>query len=424
MSNLKKDFLSQVNDQIRASEVKEKISRELNYHLESEKQRLVQRGMNDVEAEERAIKQMGSPVQLGQHFNKIHRPKLDWWLIGLLLITFGFSFLPLLFWNIGSAHFPKMKIIYTLICFGIIIGLMLFDFRKLLRWKWLFYGTGICVLLLPLLVPSAYVNGVPVFMLGPMDIESTKALPFLYLGFSAFLISKKARIWKIGMLLVFPLFLLMITPDLTSIFILSLMVFVMLWYSTLDKKKLLKLFIGGMGVFLTGGFLIWNNIDVYQKERISGFLNPQKYPKTSGYMYLRVREFLNEAGWFGQAGKKDFIPSGHTDFVFVSLTYNFGWILAISLVVVLFLLMTRMILVSMKVKDEFGKMLIVGGVALFSIQFLYNIGMTLGILPFIGISLPFISYGLTPTLINSIGVGIVLSVYRRKDLVIPSESYS
>lgn len=72
--------------------------------------------------------------------------------------------------------------------------------------------------------------------------------------------------------------------------------------------------------------------------------------------------------------------------------------------------------IAYKINDGYGKLLLVGGVTLFVFHFVYNVGMILGILPRVSISLPFISYGLIPTLFHAFIMGIVLSVYRRKDI--------
>ena len=72
--------------------------------------------------------------------------------------------------------------------------------------------------------------------------------------------------------------------------------------------------------------------------------------------------------------------------------------------------------ISYKINDRYGKLLLVGGVTLFVFHFIYNVGMILGLLPRVSISLPFISYGLVPTLFHAFIIGIVLSVYRRKDM--------
>ncbi|MBS4192425.1 FtsW/RodA/SpoVE family cell cycle protein [Bacillus sp. FJAT-49705] len=94
-----------------------------------------------------------------------------------------------------------------------------------------------------------------------------------------------------------------------------------------------------------------------------------------------------------------------------------GWVLAGILVLILALLLARMIVSIEKIKDPFGKTLIVGGAAIFSVQFIFNISTTIGLLPMTAMPLPFISYGLMPTILNSLIFGIFLSVYRRKDIV-------
>ena len=73
--------------------------------------------------------------------------------------------------------------------------------------------------------------------------------------------------------------------------------------------------------------------------------------------------------------------------------------------------------ISHEVNGSYGKLLLVGGMTLYVVQFIYNVGMILGLFPITSISLPFISYGLMPTLFNAFLMGVVLSVYRRKDLL-------
>ncbi|PFG13507.1 FtsW/RodA/SpoVE family cell cycle protein [Bacillus sp. es.036] len=417
MSDKKYDFLDQVQEQIKAIEAKEMISHELNHHINSEKKRLVQTGVEEEEAERVAIKQMGSPVQLGQRLNKLHRPKTDWWLISLLVVTIGLSFLPLMFWNLDLNYYFERKIIFSVISVMIITGLMFFDYRKLYKWRWFFYLMGLFVLALLVLFPTTYTNGIPVLRVGPFGIDSTQTLLLFYVGFSALFISSKVSYWKFLLLCSVPIFFFLIVLDPNSIFVFSAMTVVLLWFSDVRKKRILLLAVSSLAVMFSAGYLLWGNLDDYQKDRILGYLNPTEYADSSGYMYLQAKELLKAAGWFGQRGEQVFIPTGHTDFVFLSLTYHFGWMLGIILFLVLAMLMTRMIYVTFKINDSFGKMLVVGGLSLFSVQFLYSIAMTLGLLPIIGISLPFISYGLTPTIMNSIVFGNVLSVYRRKNIV-------
>ena len=243
------------------------------------------------------------------------------------------------------------------------------------------------------------------------------AIPFFYLGWSALFREEKLKVWQAAFLFVVSLFMFILTVNPVTVFIYSVMVFIMMWWSRFVFKKLLAVTISSFIILFTFVVFVWNTTRDYQKERLIAFLNPEAFADTSGYMYIRIKDLLNQAGWFGQFGKTEFIPSGHTDFVLVSIAFQYGWIVAFILFVTLLFLIVRMIRVSTMVKDPFGKMLIVGGVSLFTVQFIYNIGMLIGFLPMLGISLPFISYGLMPTLLNSIIVGVVLSVYRRKDII-------
>lgn len=122
-------------------------------------------------------------------------------------------------------------------------------------------------------------------------------------------------------------------------------------------------------------------------------------------------------GWFGQPATRTFIPEAHTNFVFVSFTYYYGWLFGALLIMILLLFAARMIAIQPKIKDSYGKLLLIGGVALYGVQLVSNIGMVLGFFPMTTMSLPFINYGLMPTILNAVLIGAVLSVYRRKDMV-------
>jgi cell division protein FtsW (lipid II flippase) len=417
----KRGFLDQVRNQIRNNEAKDLVELELNHHLENDKKKFLNNGLSEIEAEKKVVSQMGNPVMLGKQFNKIHRPRVDWWMVGLVIMAVGLSLLPILLWDASAGYSRGMKLLQGILALGIIFIIMFLDYRKLLKWKWLFYVAGLIILLLLILMNTSYMNGSPSIRVGLFTIEGTKVIPFFFLATAAFFSRHKLSIWRAATFFAPPLVLVMNLPDSYTFFLLSLMGFVMIWFNQVNKKLLLKLTaIGGTSILL-GIVLAWNKVlHPYQKMRFLSFINPEEYANSGGFLYLHMKKLIQTVGWFGQNGSEVFIPSGQTDFVFVSLIYHFGWLLGIGITGVLGLLLIRMIIVSVKIKDEFGQMLIIGGITLFTLQFIYNVSMSLGFLPFIGVSLPFISYGLTPTLLNSIIIGLVLSVYRRKDLIVIS----
>ncbi|MGF6952287.1 cell division protein FtsW (lipid II flippase) [Neobacillus sp. B4I6] len=414
--NKKHVFLNEVIAQIKSKEAKKYVTDELSYHLKEAKNVWIEKGLTGSEAEEKAVDQMGSPIKLGQQLNKLHRPKVDWILVVLLITIFGLGFLPMFSIGIMGEYLLVYKVVITLIGGAFTLGIMLMDYRKLKRQGWLFYSIGVFFLLVLRLFSNTTINGLQLLRIGPLTIESIMSLPFFFLAWATFFSNERLKVWQFILLFFLPFFLLFTVPSISTTYIYTIMVFSMLWWSKFSRKIVLLIWGGSVSCFLFVNFISWKFLNYYQKDRLLAYLNPEKYSDGPGFMILRVKELLLKAGWFGNAMNKEIIPEAHTNLVFVSLTYYYGWLFAIMLVLILFLFSVRIIVITSRIKDSYGKLLLIGAVALYTIQLATNIGMTLGVFPFIAMSLPFISYGLMPMLLNAILIGIVLSVYRRKDL--------
>lgn len=420
--NKKQIFLNEVTNQIRSKEARAYVANELNYHLKEAKRIWMEKGLPESEAEEKAVEQMGSPTKLGIQMNKLHRPKVDWWLVILLTSALGLSFLPLI--SLGymeSSHFLFYKILIVLLGITATVGLMLADYRKWKKRGWLFYTMGNLLLVCLMVFSNTMINGVPLLKLGPVTIESLMALPFFYLAWASFFNNEKLRIWQFLLLFLSPILLFLAAASIPTVYLYVVMVFVMLWWSKFSKKVKLIITGGTIGLLLLLGIVAWQFIKPYQIVRLLALFEPEKYADTAGFMILKIQELMASAGlfgWFGQPTPKNFIPEAHTNFVFVSFTYYYGWLFGVLLIVILLLFAARMIAIQPKIKDSYGELLLIGGVALYGVQLASNIGMVLGFFPMTTMSLPFISYGLMPTLLNAVLIGAVLSVYRRKDMVL------
>lgn len=417
-------FLNEVTSHIKSSEAKKFVADELNYHVKEAKKRLIEKGLTETEAEEKAVAQMGSPSQLGQQLNKLHKPKVDWVLVFLLAATLFLGFLPL--FSLGymdERYFSVNKTVIVLLGGAAAIGIMLFDYRKWQKWGWLFYAAGILLLIVLRFFVQTRVNGMPILRISPVSIESSMSIPFFFLAWASFFNNKRLKLWQFVILFLIPLYLFSTMPSLTNIFIYAVMVFVMLWWSNFSRKAIITIWSVAAGIPVVFGLLFLRSVKPYQLERLLAFLHPEKYPNGEGYFYLRMKEMLAKAGWFGSHGGKEFIPEAHTDFVFVSFTYYYGWVFAIVLVFILALLAGRMSMVAFRIKDSYGKLLLTGALTLYSVQLVTHIAVSLGLFPLISMSLPFISYGLMPTVFNAILIGVALSVYRRKDLIISCQIF-
>ncbi|MGE1046183.1 FtsW/RodA/SpoVE family cell cycle protein [Bacillus sp. GMs2/1] len=403
-------FLKEVTNHIKSKEAKDLVAAELNFHLKQAKNMWMDKGLSEEVAEDKAVEQMGSPIKLGRELNKLHKPKVDWFLLILLVAAMGLGFLPVLVFGYTNDVIIN-KVIFVILGVVTAIGMMLLDYRKLERMGWLFYIIGVVVLLILYCFPNASMIGESLIQIGPIAIDCLMAVPFFFLAWASFFNDSRLKFMHLLMLYVFSLYLFSTISILLPIFIYITMVFVMLWWSKLGKKTAWLITILPILPFIVRDLFSWSAVKEYRIARILGFINP-----AHDQWDLRLQEAMSSAGWFGTYGNIKSIRAAHTDFVFASLTYYYGYVLALVLVVILSLFAVRIMNIAYKINDGYGKLLLVGGVTIFVIHFICNVGMTLGILPRVSISLPFISYGLIPTLFHAFIMGIVLSVYRRKDI--------
>ncbi|KXY35990.1 FtsW/RodA/SpoVE family cell cycle protein [Bacillus sp. FSL K6-0067] len=394
---------------MKSKEAKDLVAAELDFHLKQAKNMWVEKGLSEAVAEDKAVEQMGSPIKLGRELNKLHKPKVDWFLIGLLVAAMGLGFLPVI--TFGHADLFLNKVIFVILGVATAIGIMLLDYRKLERLGWLFYTIGVLILLMIKCFPTDYVIGEAIIKIGPIKIDCLMTIPFFFLAWASFFNNSRLKFMHLLMLYVFSLYLFSTTSILLPISIYITMVFVMLWWSNLGKNTAWLITILPILPFIIRDLFSWSAVKEYRIARILGFINP-----AHDQWDLRLQEAMSSAGWFGTYENIKSIRAAHTDFVFASLTYYYGYVLALVLVVILSLFAVRIMNIAYKINDGYGKLLLVGGVTLFVIHFICNVGMTLGILPRVSISLPFISYGLIPTLFHAFIMRIVLSVYRRKDM--------
>ena len=416
----KERFLAVVTGQIRSKEARIHIEKELDYHMKETKKYWMDKGMTEIEAEEKAVKQMGDPQKLGVKMNKLHRPKADWLLLSLLASVMVLGILPILALEESYGEerdsFLQNKIIFGLAGLVLAIGIMFFDYRKLQKWGWVFFLIGAAILSALRWFPNTFINGEPSFYIpGLGALNCWAALPFFFLAWAQFFRDKRIKAWKLILLFIYSLYLFLMIPNLSITFIYGMMVMIMLWWSHLSKKMAFFITAGIGTTGIAGVTVLLLTAKNYQTERIQAFLNPDKYATGAGFMYGQLKERMTEASWFGETVKQvNPIPDLHTDYALVGLTSHFGYAASITVMIVLLLFVIRMGTMTIGVKSRYAKLLVVGAVALFSLQFFYNIAMIFGLAPIISMSLPFISYGGMPTIFNAFLIGVVLSVYRRK----------
>ncbi len=164
--------------------------------------------------------------------------------------------------------------------------------------------------------------------------------------------------------------------------------------------------------------VIWHNLHDYQKKRITVFLNPENDVYGMGYHIIQSKIAVGSGGFFGKGFKKgtqtqmNFLPEKNTDFIFTVINEEFGMFLSIIIIFLYIGIVKQLYYISNATKSNFSKYFILGVASLIFIQSFVNMSMVIGLLPVVGIPLPFISYGGTSLFINVLSVIIAIKMYK------------
>ncbi len=174
---------------------------------------------------------------------------------------------------------------------------------------------------------------------------------------------------------------------------------------------------------LAAGFFadyVYSVLSPHQQKRIQSFIDPMADPLGSGYNAIQSKVAIGSGGLFGKGFMQgnqtqlQFIPEQWTDFIYCVIGEEFGFIGSIIVIGLFLFLFIRLLKIASAAKDEFLSLVLIGILSVYFIHFLINIGMTVGILPVIGIPLPFVSYGGSSLLVNFFMLGIAANIYRTR----------
>jgi len=184
------------------------------------------------------------------------------------------------------------------------------------------------------------------------------------------------------------------------------------------ERRVLIFFIGVAVIFLP---LLWSFLEPYQQKRVLILLFPELEPLGAGYHIMQSKIAVGSGMIFGKGflnGSQNmlsFLPEQHTDFIFSVLAEEWGFAGSLLLIFCFLMLLAFSLNVAHACRDAFGKILAVGIAAMLFWQIFINIGMTIGIMPVVGMPLPLISYGGSSVVTIMIGLGLLLNVSKSRD---------
>jgi rod shape determining protein RodA len=349
---------------------------------------------------------------------------VDWAMLAAVLTLCAIGLV-----QIYSATGGATRIYYTQI-YGITMGLIALvvclsiDYRSLADKSHLIYG-GIVLLLLYVLFFGAVRGGSRRWIdLGSLNLQPSEfAKATLALVLAKFFGDRQRGAPQRGDLLIagaiaaVPFLMVARQPDLGTAVTLLPVLFAVAYVAGMPMRI--------FGILALAGILIapiaWKfALQDYQKGRISTFLDPSQDAKGAGYQQIQARITTGSGGLSGKGfmqgtqGQLRFLPVAHNDFIFSVLAEEHGFVgVIVTLGLYLFVILRSLESASLA-KDRLGAYLVLGVLASFTFQVLYNIAMSAGMLPVKGLTLPLMSYGGSSMIATLAGFGLILNVRMRR----------
>jgi len=353
----------------------------------------------------------------------------DWWMLCLTAAITTIGLINLYSATNAGADMHSSLFTKQLIWYAggtvIMVAAFLVDFKVYERWGHLIYVICLALLVAVLLVGKFVAGSKRWLVLGPVSIQPSEMVKIAVIIMLSKYYARVVRTEGIGfrelitpgLITAIPFLLIVRQPDLGTAMQVLLIASAITMYIKIERRTLIALVITAASVvpmmwlfFLKG----------YQKERIMTFLDPGRDPLGAGYHIIQSKiaigsGMLTGKGYLqGTQNALDFLPEQHTDFIFSVLAEEWGLVGGLMMLLVFLLLIVWGLQIAQRSRDPFGTILAVGVTAMFAWQVFINVGMVMGLMPVVGVTLPFISYGGSSVLTTMAGVGLLLNVSMRR----------
>jgi rod shape determining protein RodA len=349
----------------------------------------------------------------------------DFPLLGLALLLCAAGVAAIYSANLQSES-ALMKSLYIRQLYWIALSLlamaaaMMVDYRTLERFAYPLYSLGLMILGATLITGRAAGGSRRWIGLAGVNFQPSEIMKIVLIIALARMFDdmmKKenlgaADLVKPGLLTLAPFLMVAAQPDLGTAMVLLFLFILTAFFNGLRRSFVARV----LGLMAMAAPAFWFLLKPYQQKRILTLLNPEGDPMGHGYHIIQSKIAIGSGGLWGKGifmgtqSKLNFLPAKHTDFIFSVLAEEVGFFGAMALIAVFFILILRMMEVMGMAKDKFGSLLVMGVAGMISFNFIFNIGMTMGLFPVVGIPLPFISYGGSALIANFIGLGLILNV--------------
>lgn len=436
MSKIIDEFTCNVCSYIKHKEIHKEIKEELALHIDELADSYIHQGYSEDEAVKKAISDMGNADEIGERLNKQHKPQTEWSLIVLTAIVSIFGIL-IMYVSSNFENHPvsfSNHILHIVLGVAVLAGMYFVDYIKLKKHPGILFCVGVFMLVFCMFLGREYngiINWIGIATIS-ISVNSVAGILFV-ISFCGFMEKYQGEgcigIIKMLLLGLVSMVTFAMQPSMSMVFILFIAYAVVLLRAISlnhfeGNKKIQMISINSLGIMSALVAFAVLLQSPYRIERILMFWNKgASDPTGSGYIYALADRLLKSSNLIGKASTLAegnivwVMPSITTDFVLLNLINNFGWITGITLVLIIAIFIFRMFMTSHKIKNSFGFYLSLISCIMLTVQFVISVLMNLGLCPYIDVSLPFISYGGTNYIANMIYVGLILSVWRKNNIL-------
>jgi rod shape determining protein RodA len=332
--------------------------------------------------------------------------------------------------GLDPQYYLKRHVINIVIGSMLAWGTTVIDYRLLRAYTPVMWGLGVLGLML-VLIPGvgSNINGARAWIAlpGGFNIQPAELAKIsIIVGISMILSERKhdtdeptnRDVWQSLAIAAVPILLILLQPDMGTVFIISIAVVTILGVSGASSKwvigLLLVALIGGFGATKAGV------ISEYQVKRLQSFVDPNADTQGSGYQLRQARITVGSGGLIGTGlfnGPQTngrFVPEQQTDFIFTVAGEELGFLGAGLILILYIIILMRGFGIARRSTDPYGTLVCTGVLAWFAFQAFENVGMTMGLMPMTGVPLPFVSYGGSSMFATMIGFGLLQNVHARQ----------
>jgi len=303
-----------------------------------------------------------------------------------------------------------------------------FDYRRLERWGYVFYGIALVLLVAVLAVGRTGMGAQRWLPLGPFSFQPSElGKLFMIVALAKYFADDGItrghtlrQLVKPAALVLVPVLLVVKQPDLGTGMMFLFIFCALAVAAGVRFKSFIYLVISSAIAMPVAWSFFWGHLKDYQKKRLLVFISPDVDPSGAGYHIIQSKiaigsGMLTGKGYLnGTQSQLSFLPERHTDFIFSVVSEEFGFAGSLFVLLLFLFIILWGIETANRAKDRFGSLLAVGCVAMIFFHVVINIGMTVGIMPVVGVPLPLVSYGGTSALTTLIALGLLLNVNLRR----------